>query len=118
MVGQNALDEPPTPVRDVGDQEILLRREAHARTERLDDAANGAAQPTVAGVADAPVLDEQAQERAPALLRMPPQVVCHARDFHVGGWREPTTHLALHLLAEPVEPFLIQQVLEPGMTPI
>ena len=91
MVGQNALDEPPAPVRDVGDQKILLRREAHARAERLDDATNPAAQPTVAGVADAPVLDEQAQERAPALLRMPPEVIGDARDFDVRGRRQPTT---------------------------
>src|SRR6266699_3544717 len=54
MVGQNALDELPAPVRDVGDQEILLRREAHARAECLDDATNRAAQPPVTVVSDAP----------------------------------------------------------------
>src|SRR5256885_1923063 len=118
MVGQNALDEPPAAVRDVGDQEILLRREAHARAQRLDDATNGAAQPPVTIVSDAPVLDEQAQERAPALLRVPPKVIGDARDVDVGGRCEPATQQPLDLLAEPVEPLFIQEVLEPGVPPI
>src|SRR5205807_5852066 len=98
--------------------EIPRRREAHARAQRLDDATKGAAQPPVTIVSDAPVLDEQAQERAPALLRVPPEVIGDARDFDVGGRCEPATQQPLDLLAEPVEPLFIQEVLEPGVPPI
>src|SRR2546428_2184178 len=118
MVGQDPVHEPSLPVGDIGQQQVLLGSEADAAADGLDDAAERAPQPAVLAVPDATVLNEHAQERASLALLVPPEMVRDIRHLNGGGRRERTTELPLHLLAEPVEPLFVEEILETRMAPV
>src|SRR5207247_1918839 len=107
VVGQHALHQRAPPVRDVGEQHVLLRSEAHPGAERPDDAGEPTAQPPLRAVLDAAVLDEHAVERASVRLLVPSNVVLDVLDLYGRGWRERTAQLPLYLVAEPVETPLV-----------
>jgi len=118
MVGQDPVHQPLLSVGDIGQQQVLLGREANAPPNGLDHAAQRAPQPAVRGVADAAVLDEHAQERASLSLLVPPEMVLDVRHLDRCSRRERTTELTLHLLAKPVQSLLVEQVLEPRVAPV
>src|SRR5207247_362267 len=45
-------------------------------------------------------------------------MVLDIRHLDWGGRRERTTELTLHLIAEPVEPLLVEEILEARMAPV
>src|SRR5207237_2889193 len=107
-----------SPIGDVGQQEILLRRETDAGVHCLDDAAHGAPQPATVAVPQAAILDEQTEKRAPVVLRVPAEMILDARDLHRCGGREGTPEVTLDFAAKPVEALRIDQVLQARVAPV
>src|SRR5207245_6508127 len=99
-------------------EHVLLRCEAAAAGDGLDDAAQCAPEPPVVAVPDAAVLDEHAQEGASVALLVPPEMVLDVGHLDGCGRRERATELPFHLVAEPVESLRVEEVLEPGMAAV
>ena len=118
MVGQDPVHEPPLPIGDIGQQQVLLGGEADAAADGLDHAPQRAPEPAVRAVPDAAVLDEHAQEGAPVALLVPPEMVLDIRNLDRCGRREGAAELPLHLIAEPVQALLVDEILEPRVAPV
>src|SRR2546422_5733866 len=115
MVGQDPVHQRPLPVGDIGQQQVLLGSEADTAPDGLDHTAQRAAQPAVLAVLDAPVLDEHTQERASVTLLVPSEMILDSGNLNRSGRRERTAEQLLHLIAEPIESLLVEEILEAGV---
>src|SRR5437773_1403942 len=102
----------------VGPRAAVGARGHRYRERRIGHAAQRAPQPAVLAVADAAVLDEHAQERASPALLVPPEMVLYGGNLDGRGRRERAAELALDLLAKPVQPLLVEEVLEPRVASV
>ena len=118
MVRQHRVERRPALLSDAGEQQVLLGCEVDAGAEYLHDAPDGGPELRILRILDTSVFDEQPVERAAAPLIVPPQVIVHVADPDGSGRPQWPAEPLLHLRPEPIEPAVVQEILEPGVTTV
>ncbi len=103
---------------EVGDEDVLLRREPKLRPKGLDDLAQRGAEPAGVGVLDAPVLDEQPVAAEAVTLLVPAEMIVGRCPVELAWRREGERESRPNFGAEPFDAAISEQVLQPSVASI